>query len=97
MQRILLLQTRKNESKKLKTFKKLLEQIVQVFQYNQNRKSQRSRGKVYQETEQELNISGNTGTIPINPSEETIFGSNKVKKQHGTMKLQNEEVMPTNI
>ena len=25
-----------------------------------------------------------------NPSEETIFGSNRIKKQHGTMKLQNE-------
>ena len=28
-----------------------------------------------------------------NPSEETIFGSNKIKEQHETMKLQNEEVM----
>ena len=28
-----------------------------------------------------------------NPSEETVFGSNKIKEQHGTMKLQNEEVM----
>ena len=27
-----------------------------------------------------------------NPSEETIFGSNRIKKQHETMKLQNEEV-----
>ena len=27
-----------------------------------------------------------------NPSEETIFGSNKIKKQHETTKLQNEEV-----
>ena len=31
-----------------------------------------------------------------NPSEETIFGSNKIKEQHGTMKLQNEEVMLRN-
>ena len=29
-----------------------------------------------------------------NPSEETICGSNKIKEQHETMKLQNEEVMP---
>ena len=28
-----------------------------------------------------------------NPSEETIFGSDRIKKQHETMKLQNEEVM----
>ena len=28
-----------------------------------------------------------------NPSEETIFGSDRTKKQHETMKLQNEEVM----
>ena len=27
-----------------------------------------------------------------NPSDETIFGSNRIKKQHGTMKLQNKEV-----
>ena len=31
-----------------------------------------------------------------NPSEETIFGSNKIKEQHETMKLQNEEVMLRN-
>ena len=30
---------------------------------------------------------------PNDPSEETIFGSNKIKEQHETMKLQNEEVM----
>ena len=30
------------------------------------------------------------------PSEETVFGSNKIKEQHETMKLQNEEeVMPS--
>ena len=28
-----------------------------------------------------------------NPSEETIFGSNEIKEQRETMKLQNEEVM----
>ena len=30
---------------------------------------------------------------PNNPSEETIFGSNRIKKQYETTKLQNEEVM----
>ena len=28
-----------------------------------------------------------------NPSEEAVFGSNKMKEQHETMKLQNEKVM----
>ena len=28
-----------------------------------------------------------------NPSEEVLFGSNKIKEEHETMKLQNEEVM----
>ena len=31
-----------------------------------------------------------------NLSEETILGSNKIKEQHETMKLQNEEVMLRN-
>ena len=30
-----------------------------------------------------------------NPSKETIFGSNRIKEQHETVKLQNEEVMPS--
>ena len=37
--------------------------------------SQNSRENFYEETDQELHISGNTGTIP----EETIFRSNKVR------------------
>ena len=47
-----------------------------------------------------IDISGNQKYILVpylnNPSEETIFGSNKIKEQHGTMKLQNEEVMLRN-
>ena len=31
-----------------------------------------------------------------NPSEERIFGSNKIKEEHETVKLQNEEVMVKN-
>ena len=42
-------------------------------------------------------MSENTGNIPNNPSEETIFGSNKVKEQHETKELQSEEVMHRNI
>ena len=32
-----------------------------------------------------------------NPSEDVIFGSNKIKEEHETMKLQNEEVMFKNF
>ena len=43
-----------------------------------------------------IDISGNQKYILVpyvnNPSEETIFGSNKIKEQCGTMKLQNEEL-----
>ena len=30
-----------------------------------------------------------------NPFEETVFGSNKIKEQRGTMKIKNEEVKLT--
>ena len=39
---------------------------------------------------------GNTGPYLKNTSEETIFGSNKIKEQRETMKLQNGEVMLRN-
>ena len=56
-----------------------------------------SRGNFYEETDQELDISGNTSTIQLNnPSEETIFASNKIKEQYETMNLQNKEVMLRN-
>ena len=32
-----------------------------------------------------------------NPSEEAVFGSNKIKEEHEIMKLQNEEVMFKNF
>ena len=32
-----------------------------------------------------------------NPSEEAIFGSNEIKEQHETKKLQNDEVTLKNI
>ena len=44
-----------------------------------------------------IDISGNHKYVLVpylnNPSEEIIFGSNKIKEQCGTMKLQNEEVL----
>ena len=48
------------------------------------------------ETDQELSISGTTGRYLNNPSEEAIFGSNKIYKEHETMILQNEEAMLKN-
>ena len=47
---------------------------------------------VYEETDQGLDISGITVSYLNNPSEETIFGSNKIKAQHKTKSFQNEEV-----
>ena len=57
---------------------------------------------VYQKTDQEL-VTYLKTKIPYllktqvpylnNPSEDSIFGSNKIKEQHETMKLQIEEVM----
>ena len=51
-------------SKKLKTFQKLLQQISESPQYNQSRQSRSSRGFVYEETDKEQDISGNTVTKP---------------------------------
>ena len=53
----------KKESKKLKVFQKLLTQIIQSPQYIQGRQSQSCEENVYEENDQELGISGNTGTI----------------------------------
>ena len=48
-----------------KTFQKLLEYISQSPQYNQSRHSHNSRENVYEATDQQqVDISGNTGTIP---------------------------------
>ena len=52
-----MLEIQKKESKELKAFQKLLK-------YNHRSLSQSSRGNVYEETEQELGISDNIGTIP---------------------------------
>ena len=88
---ILLLEIVKKESKTLNTFQKLLEQISQSPQYNQNRQGQSSR----ENAQRKLPRTSQTYAeilVPYlnNSSEETIFGSNKIKEQHKTMKLQNE-------
>ena len=54
-----MLEIEKKESK----LQKLLEQISQSLQYNQSMQNQGIRGNVYEETDQELGISRNTGTI----------------------------------
>ena len=87
---ILLLEIVKKESKTLNTFQKLLEQISQSPQYNQSRQGlleKMSMRKLPRTRARHLEI-----LVPYlnNSSEETIFGSNKIKKQHETMKLQNE-------
>ena len=64
IQWILFLEIEKKESKTLKTFKKLHEQINQSPQYNQSRQSQSIRGNAYEETDQELDILRNIVTIP---------------------------------
>ena len=61
---LLLLEIEKKECKTLKTFRKLLKKSSQSPQYNQSRETKSSRGNTYEETDQELDISGNIGTIP---------------------------------
>ena len=53
---MLLLEIEERESKNL-------ELISQSVKYNQSRQSQNSRRNVYGETDQELDLSGNTGII----------------------------------
>ena len=86
---------KKKESKTLKTFQNVLQQISQSPSGQSEQAELSSRGNVFEEIGQKLHISGNTGRIPYlnNPFEETIFGSNKIRGQHETVKLQNEEVM----
>ena len=59
---MLLLEIQKKKIKKLKSFQKLLEEISQSSWENQSRQSQSSRENIYKETDQELDISGNTFT-----------------------------------
>ena len=66
------------ESEKLKTFQKLLEWISLSIILSTNRAG---RARAEEETDQELGLSGNTGTYLNNPSEEAIFGSNKIKEE----------------
>ena len=63
-QGILMLEIEKIESKNLKTFQKLLEQVSHSPQYNESRQSQSRKENVDQETDQELCIPGNTDNIP---------------------------------
>ena len=91
---ILLLEFVKKESKTLNVFQKLLEQISQNPQCNsagrratETARYQRSGGNVYDEetAKKYVNLEMQIAYLN-NSSEETIFGSNRIKKQHETMK-----------
>ena len=58
-----MLEIDKMESKKTKTFKKLLKWIRQSPQYNPSRQSQRRKENI--QAAKELGISGNTSTKPV--------------------------------
>ena len=58
-QSILLLETRKKDSKTLKTRETRLARSL----YNHSRQSKSSKGNAYEEIDQELHISGNAGMI----------------------------------
>ena len=86
---ILLLEIVKKESKTLNAFQKLLEQISQSPQYNRagRRARQTVRGVEEMVMMRELprNLEMQVAYLN-NSSEKTIFGSNRMKKQHETMK-----------
>ena len=61
---ILLLKTeKKKKSKTLKTFQKLVEQISQSPSVPSQQAELSSRGNTYEEIDQKLHISGNTGRV----------------------------------
>ena len=82
---ILLLEIVKKESKTPNAFQKLLEQISQSPQYN--RAGRRARQTASARGVEEMLM---MRKLPVaylnNSSEETIFGSNRIKKQHKTIK-----------
>ena len=87
-----MLEIEKEESKTLNNFQKLLKQISQSPQYNQRAGRARAVEKIFRGNYQELTRNLEILVPPYlnNSSEETIFGSNKIKEQYETMKLQNE-------
>ena len=94
---ILLLKIEKKESKTRNNFQKLLEQISQRPQYNQSAgwvRTEQRKQNVYEATSYQKLASQTYLEIMVsylnNSSEETIFGSNEIKEQRETMKLQYE-------
>ena len=88
----------KKESKKLKSFQKLLEQINQS-QYNQSRAG---RAKAVEEMftrKLTKNLAYLQILVPYlnNPSEEVILESQEIREKHEPMKFQNEEVILQNL
>ena len=90
-----MLQTEKKESKSLNTFQKLLDQPEPSVQSEQAGLEQQR--KCSEETTKNQLASEIYPEILVpylnNPSEETIFGSIKIKEQHETMKLPNESYL----
>ena len=94
---ILLLKIEKKESKTRNNFQKLLEQISQRPQYSQSAvwvRTEQRKQNVYEATSYQKLASQTYLEIMVpylnNSSEETIFGSNEIKEQRETMKLQYE-------
>ena len=87
---IFLLEFQKNESKTLNTFLKLLKEISQSSQYNRvcgvRSLEEMFMRKLPRTSQTYLEI---LGPYLNKSSEGTIFGSNKIKEQHETMKVQN--------
>ena len=86
---ILLLEIVKKESKTLNTFQKLLESISQSPQYNRAGRRARQTARGVEETvmmrELPRNLEMQVAYLN-NSSEKTISGSNRMKKQHETIK-----------
>ena len=71
-------------------FASLTKIISQSPEYNQRAGRARAVEKMFRGNYQELARHPKILVPSLNNSEETIFGSNKIKDQHETMKLQNE-------
>ena len=85
-----MLEIEKKESKTLDNFQKLLQQISQsphTIRAGMAREVEKVFRGNYQELARHIRK-----LVPYlkNSSEETIFGCNKIKEQHESMKLQNE-------
>ena len=97
-----MLEIEKKGSKTQKLFRSYSSRLIKALS---TIRSGRARAReemfsVFMETDKELHVGAWKYWYLIylnNPSELTIFESNKIKVQHEKMKLQNEEVMLRNV